>query len=613
MFFFFFFSSFFVQIENGLKANTGFISIYESKNAGSKTGDAPPSSLGMEVENVEVLMTDQGLYIYKAYGCGHKYTLWPVWMLFFRALLVSGYVPGIILPLAHPDPLTFGRIARLVHLNPELIGSSITLRDDLFGDSPSYWDHPCTTVKDGYLYLTPDNIGSLDQFLSDSAPGQRRELTASGRIVNDDEGGGLPLNNVLRASSDLGFAVLPRHFQGPQAATALKKDLTGRLLSKVMVGVRGLTGALDRHTSAVLGKFIAAYLGKCVKSGASDEGDLEVGFSLALGSSDHDELLTQVLALIGKEIDELRYATDLVPLLKEAPEHFFELRIHLLNTLSHHAGGLSAEQREALQRRKRETAALLDDRLELVAFTELDAETRRAVMKWVYRNEDTVWRNRGGRPADETIDQFLAMLDHDARCHYPGTLVRSEVMGKKQVVGYLVGQIAGLDGWPQATAYEIVTAWVDPQYRGLNLASKMYGHCFETVSACPSVTHIYFDIIESSMHQIVSASPMFVLLTKLGLDRLLLLHRGHQYTATISEDRATGDKKQERFERLVLSAMALRFCFALARRPRKHLIVVASGLVLCLALLLSLLNWPLLILSMVAILVVMGVMKTRAR
>jgi len=45
-------------LENGLKVNAKFISVYE---------DDPdnPGTPGIEIENVEVLMTDQGLYVYK--------------------------------------------------------------------------------------------------------------------------------------------------------------------------------------------------------------------------------------------------------------------------------------------------------------------------------------------------------------------------------------------------------------------------------------------------------------------------------------------------------------------------------------------------------------------
>jgi hypothetical protein len=45
-------------LENALKANVAFISLFDESKESSKV-------MGSEIENVEVLFTDQGLYIYK--------------------------------------------------------------------------------------------------------------------------------------------------------------------------------------------------------------------------------------------------------------------------------------------------------------------------------------------------------------------------------------------------------------------------------------------------------------------------------------------------------------------------------------------------------------------
>jgi hypothetical protein len=45
-------------LENALKANVTFISLFEENKESSK-------GMSSEIENVEVLFTDQGLYIYK--------------------------------------------------------------------------------------------------------------------------------------------------------------------------------------------------------------------------------------------------------------------------------------------------------------------------------------------------------------------------------------------------------------------------------------------------------------------------------------------------------------------------------------------------------------------
>ena len=57
---------------------------------------------GLEIENVEVLCTDQGLFVYKAYSNGHLFDTSSDWVAIFRAILVGGYVPAIILPKGFP-------------------------------------------------------------------------------------------------------------------------------------------------------------------------------------------------------------------------------------------------------------------------------------------------------------------------------------------------------------------------------------------------------------------------------------------------------------------------------------------------------------------------------
>ena len=48
----------------------------------------------MEIENVEVMMTDQGLLFYKLYSNGHPYDTSLVWIAFMRSLIAAQRVPG---------------------------------------------------------------------------------------------------------------------------------------------------------------------------------------------------------------------------------------------------------------------------------------------------------------------------------------------------------------------------------------------------------------------------------------------------------------------------------------------------------------------------------------
>lgn len=33
------------------------------------------------------------------------------------------------------------------------------------------------------------------------------------------------------------------------------------------------------------------------------------------------------------------------------------------------------------------------------------------IMKWIYKNEDKVWRDRGGRPGEETLSSFTSLIN----------------------------------------------------------------------------------------------------------------------------------------------------------------------------------------------------------
>ena len=283
---------------------------------------------------------------------------------------------------------------------------------------------------------------------------------------------------------------------------------------------------------------------------------------------------------------------NLLSLLQENPLQFFELRNHVSATLRKEHKHLLPAQQDRLRARAAEIRKILVGTLEYCPLDRLSQEDQRQVMKWIFRNEDAVWRLRGGRPDEETVDSFLEMLQVDARCAYPGSIIRSAFGSERKIVGYLVGQLAPMEGGAaQQHNYEIVTAWVDPAFRGLNLAIHMYNECFQRVSSFPSVAHIFFDIIDTSFLQIVRANPLFRLISRLHLDRLLIVHRGHQYKTTIADNRATGEPTVENFERFILSAPVLRWSYTLSRHPRLVLMLCSLAVAL-IAILIHILGFP---------------------
>lgn len=58
--------------ENALKVNAKIVSIYEHRYTSGDGVSVPIGQmLGEEVENEEVIYSDHGLFLYRAYSCGH--------------------------------------------------------------------------------------------------------------------------------------------------------------------------------------------------------------------------------------------------------------------------------------------------------------------------------------------------------------------------------------------------------------------------------------------------------------------------------------------------------------------------------------------------------------
>ena len=141
----------------------------------------------------------------------------------------------------------------------------------------------------------------------------------------------------------------------------------------------------------------------------------------------------------------------------------------------------------------------------------LDPSHQRAVMLWIFRNEDQVWRFRGGRPGHETSQQFLRFLsrrsppslkpearpqhsDNDcANSHsaFPGFIAfnaepeelfgssdspRNSTQLQQQLNTHLIGYAVG--EWSGTDTYEIVAAYTHQDYRSLGLAKDMYNGIF---------------------------------------------------------------------------------------------------------------------------------------
>ena len=71
-------------------------------------------------------------------------------------------------------------------------------------------------------------------------------------------------------------------------------------------------------------------------------------------------------------------------------DHFFELKNHLEM--------LATRSGFAYRPQLREMRELLRGRSEMVAMHSQPTALQQEVLRWIFRNEDKVWRDRGGRP-----------------------------------------------------------------------------------------------------------------------------------------------------------------------------------------------------------------------
>lgn len=79
-----------------------------------------------EIENIEILYTDQGAFFFKLYSSGHSYETFPVWVKCFEYMIEKNLVPSIIIPQGHPNAILFTLLKTLIP--PEYSGTLLTFK-----------------------------------------------------------------------------------------------------------------------------------------------------------------------------------------------------------------------------------------------------------------------------------------------------------------------------------------------------------------------------------------------------------------------------------------------------------------------------------------------------
>jgi hypothetical protein len=248
-------------------------------------------------------------------------------------------------------------------------------------------------------------------------------------------------------------------------------------------------------------------------------------------------------------------------LLKDDRKQLFELKDfvdHRVNTPGTQQNKAECElYREIITNIKR---CLVENTL-LVPITQFSRELQHEVLRWVFKNEDRVWRRRGGRPGHETAEAFVGFSHQSARPEcaerrpLPGII--GFVCGKQEdrevslqgairegnVVSYSVGEYVSHE------QYEIVTAWVDKRFKGLSLAVSMYLQTFDMLNDC-NCPRVLVDVVKGTVDKLIRSSPAIEFVAKAGLrDRVII--------SQVSSYQIASDSGAEHFERIELAVSYL--------------------------------------------------------
>ena len=236
-------------------------------------------------------------------------------------------------------------------------------------------------------------------------------------------------------------------------------------------------------------------------------------------AQDKQDVLMNIVNLVHDNVRSFVHDADMYELYTFATDHFFDLRkfLHLYTnkqTLDNDKCA-SFTDVEVSQWRCSCNDVVMNNAF-IVAINSLPRRQQEHLMLWVFKNEDRVWRLRGGRPGHETPDDYLSMMkspqlnissSDDKTLSYvdntvepfPGFVLLSsnmqdcEKLDTSNVVGYCVGE------WISHCEYEITTAWVSPRYNGLGFATRLYMNTMEHVPANVFV----FDLIHGGLERAV--------------------------------------------------------------------------------------------------------------
>jgi hypothetical protein len=699
-------------LENSMKANVGFMSLYEAKpsrktsseasgkkskkkkgkkgaNASEKTNqqndDADEDGPGLEIENIEVLYTDQGIYTFKLYTNGHNLDTTLAWLQFFKILATSRLVPAVIIPNNFPNVRIFAQLENFVPT--QVAGSIISFRDNYFDEFgvTSYYDIPVEKIKLGDIVLDEENAAEI--MIADNVDLHQDGLKSSGSR-----------SRLIQSTNIDAHVVTDKEHENMKSRQMRHKpqqDFNGMTLSSSLRNVKQRVSDDAElqpylYTIEAFVRYISQYLSLYMERGIRDKTLVSVGLDLEswnrrkqvknqaqLTETTKINLFDTIVNTIHEDLDQWLDPQRLCSLFIESRSQFFELRSHWIqladlplslgNSDSH--GDLEATLTPEQLRYLHSDAAnakrglnlcfsLMSELRTTISFDKVPRISQEQLIKWIFGNEDRVWRDRGGRPGEETLSVFLnfcrvyeedpkqltqaqqqvrlstqAQQELAARTaaaaeaarnsvpvaepsaapeaplepsgaigsirvpveaqellpegeaeaealssfkgHHHGntpwggfvtlgsvpkedTVEALEAMAatiakgatgtaNKEIVAYCIGDYIAPDD------FEVITAWVHPNYRSFGLALELYKRTAYRLSKT-GARFVTFDMLLGTVEHLFSTSPALKLLHSLGILQRIITKRRNSH----SSDTEHGT---ERFERLTVSLRLMVLAF----------------------------------------------------
>ncbi|KAL5493303.1 hypothetical protein EMCRGX_G014460 [Ephydatia muelleri] len=499
-------------LEIGLRRDSAFACIYDEA--------------GLEIENLEMLFMHEGVYTFKAYSNGHPYDTSQVWLSLFHALLTEpSLVPAIIVPKSYPNERTWEALRR--YLSPEVTGSILTCRHDFSSEWRSYYDLRPEKVRIGTdMILHPG-------FMAGTKPTLQRQRS--------------------RMTTDLAGMVFEAVFQ-----ELLQDDTMNQF--------------------RFLGKLVSQYVSTYIQDGTRRVQIIEEGFDYerwkkrkqplppVLLSKGDPPPKGEIVGHIVRHVDEgvMRWCVevDLRQLCINSHKQLMEMKAFLEKVTRGNTDVVLKTKLKSLR-------SILEECMHMVPVGSLPGALQEEVMHWVFRNEDRVWRHRGGRDGHETLQQFMSFLGQEDPTINDTAEDANRDITVKQLIrssswwlmqwGKSLGQLGlmkmgrrrrGGERWRPSSGdcYEVVTAWVHPNYRGLNLAVQMY---LQVAVQAPAKL-VMCDMLVGSVDRIVGSNWLLWILDRTKLMRLIIRWRQPSYLVV------TQSGETEQFEQVVLGVRPLR-------------------------------------------------------